>query len=97
PGRGAAGPGWRPSPASPPGGPAWAKWSPPRAPGPGPTTSPPPVGSIAPGRRLWTESGWNLHPATDIGIDSFQADRARDHVDKEKNALVEYLTSLTSP
>src|SRR5262249_37216563 len=34
---------------------------------------------------LWTESGWNLHPATDIGIDSFQADRAPDHVYKTMN------------
>src|SRR5262249_28167489 len=97
---------------------------------------------------LWTEPGWNLHPGADIGIDSFEADRAPDHVyktmnlggifvrergkfmapenkgrfyhdgrfatlldvvnhynkrfslgltDQEKNALVEYLKSLTSP
>jgi len=29
---------------------------------------------------LWTEPGWNLHPASDIGIDDFQANRAPDHV-----------------
>lgn len=27
---------------------------------------------------LYTEPGWNLHPPADIGIDSFQADRAPD-------------------
>jgi hypothetical protein len=31
---------------------------------------------------LWTEPGWNLHPAADVCIDSFQADRAPDHVYK---------------
>jgi len=31
---------------------------------------------------LWTEPGWNLHPAAEIGIDSFEADRAPDHVYK---------------
>jgi hypothetical protein len=25
---------------------------------------------------LWTEPGWNLHQPSEIGIDSFQADRA---------------------
>jgi len=34
---------------------------------------------------LWTEPGWNLHPASDIGIDSFQADRAPDNVYKTAN------------
>ena len=29
---------------------------------------------------LWTEPGWNLHPASDIGIDDFQANRGPDHV-----------------
>ena len=28
---------------------------------------------------LWTEPGWNLHTPDEIGIDSFQADRAPDH------------------
>jgi hypothetical protein len=28
---------------------------------------------------LWTEPGWNLHPPSDVCIDSFQADRAPDH------------------
>jgi cytochrome c peroxidase len=28
---------------------------------------------------LWTEPGWNLHTASDICIDSFQADRGPDH------------------
>src|SRR5262249_42723758 len=28
---------------------------------------------------LWTEPGWNTHPASDLGIDSFQADRSPDH------------------
>ena len=28
---------------------------------------------------LWTEPGWNLHLPSEIGIDSFQADRAPDH------------------
>jgi cytochrome c peroxidase len=27
---------------------------------------------------LWTEPGWNLHKPADIGVDSFQADRAPD-------------------
>jgi hypothetical protein len=31
---------------------------------------------------LWTEPGWNLHTPAEIGIDSFQADRAPDHVYK---------------
>ena len=29
---------------------------------------------------LWTEPGWNLHTAAEIGIDDFQADRGPDHV-----------------
>jgi len=28
---------------------------------------------------LWTDPGWNLHTPAEIGIDSFQADRAPDH------------------
>ncbi|HEX7328041.1 MAG TPA: hypothetical protein VF428_05835 [Casimicrobiaceae bacterium] len=28
---------------------------------------------------LWTEPGWNLHPAADICIDDFEANRAPDH------------------
>lgn len=28
---------------------------------------------------LWTEPGWNLHQASDVCIDSFQADRGPDH------------------
>ena len=31
---------------------------------------------------LWTEPGWNLHKPEDIGIDSFEADRAPDHTYK---------------
>ncbi len=27
---------------------------------------------------IYTEPGWNLHPAADIGIDSFQANRSPD-------------------
>jgi len=34
---------------------------------------------------LWTEPGWNLHEAEEIGIDSFQADRAPDHAYKTQN------------
>jgi hypothetical protein len=34
---------------------------------------------------LWTEPGWNLHKPADIGIDSFQADRAPDNVYKTQN------------
>src|SRR5262245_9936028 len=34
---------------------------------------------------LWTEPGWNLHKPSDIGIDSFQADRAPDRVYKTMN------------
>jgi hypothetical protein len=34
---------------------------------------------------LWTEPGWNLHTPASIGIDSFQADRAPDHVYKTAN------------
>jgi hypothetical protein len=34
---------------------------------------------------LWTEPGWNLHEPSDIGIDSFQADRAPDHRYKTQN------------
>src|SRR5688572_2996074 len=36
-------------------------------------------------KPLWTEPGWNLHEAGDIGIDSFQADRAPDHAYKTQN------------
>lgn len=34
---------------------------------------------------LWTEPGWNLHKPSDIGIDSFQADRAPDGLYKTMN------------
>jgi hypothetical protein len=34
---------------------------------------------------LWTEPGWNLHPAADVCIDDFQASRAPDHVYKTMN------------
>lgn len=34
---------------------------------------------------LWTEPGWNLHTPGEIGIDSFQADRAPDGVYKTMN------------
>jgi hypothetical protein len=34
---------------------------------------------------LWTEPGWNLHRPEEIGIDSFQADRAPDHTYKTQN------------
>jgi hypothetical protein len=34
---------------------------------------------------LWTEPGWNLHKASEIGIDSFEADRAPDRVYKTMN------------
>ena len=34
---------------------------------------------------LWTEPGWNLHTPAEIGIDSFEADRAPDGVYKTMN------------
>ncbi len=34
---------------------------------------------------LWTEPGWNAHPASDIKIDSFEADRSPDHSYKTMN------------
>jgi hypothetical protein len=34
---------------------------------------------------LWTEPGWNLHTPSEIGIDSFQADRSPDGVYKTMN------------
>jgi len=34
---------------------------------------------------LWTEPGWNLHKPAEIGIDSFQADRAPDRAYKTQN------------
>jgi hypothetical protein len=34
---------------------------------------------------LWTETGWNLHTPAEIGIDSFEADRAPDGVYKTMN------------
>jgi hypothetical protein len=34
---------------------------------------------------LWTEPGWNLHTPAELGIDSFQADRAPDGVYKTMN------------
>jgi len=36
-------------------------------------------------KPLWTEPGWNLHKPEEIGIDSFQADRAPDHAYKTQN------------
>jgi hypothetical protein len=36
-------------------------------------------------KPLWTEPGWNLHKAEEIGIDSFQADRAPDRAYKTQN------------
>ncbi len=30
-------------------------------------------------KPLWTEPGWNMHTASDVCIDSFQADRGPDH------------------
>ena len=34
---------------------------------------------------LWTEPGWNLHKPSEIGIDSFEADRSPDHTYKTQN------------
>jgi len=34
---------------------------------------------------LWSEPGWNTHPAADIKIDSFEADRSPDHSYKTMN------------
>jgi hypothetical protein len=34
---------------------------------------------------LWTDPGWNLHTPAEMGIDSFQADRAPDNVYKTMN------------
>jgi hypothetical protein len=34
---------------------------------------------------LWTNPGWNLHKPSEIGIDSFEADRAPDHTYKTMN------------
>lgn len=34
---------------------------------------------------LWTEPGWNVHKSEDIGIDSFQSDRAPDRTYKTQN------------
>jgi hypothetical protein len=36
-------------------------------------------------KPLWTEPGWNLHKPDEIGIDSFQADRAPDRAYKTQN------------
>jgi hypothetical protein len=36
-------------------------------------------------KPLWTEPGWNLHKPAEIGIDSFQADRAPDRAYKTQN------------
>ena len=36
-------------------------------------------------KPLWTEPGWNLHKPEEIGIDSFQADRAPDRTYKTQN------------
>jgi cytochrome c peroxidase len=49
---------------------------------------------------LWTEPGWNLHRPDEIGIDSFQADRAPDHAYKTQNLaglFVRELGLLMSP
>ncbi|RPI59052.1 MAG: hypothetical protein EHM56_00045 [Chloroflexi bacterium] len=40
---------------------------------------------------LWTEPGWNLHPAQDIGIDAFQAERAPDNVYRTMNLAGLYI------
>jgi hypothetical protein len=34
---------------------------------------------------LWTDPGWNLHKPNEVGVDSFQADRAPDHSYKTMN------------
>jgi hypothetical protein len=34
---------------------------------------------------LWTDPGWNLHKPSEVGVDSFQADRAPDHSYKTMN------------
>src|SRR5262249_47326603 len=34
---------------------------------------------------LWSEPGWNTHPAADLKIDSFEADRSPDHSYKTMN------------
>jgi hypothetical protein len=44
---------------------------------------------------LWTEPGWNLHKPSEIGIDSFEADRAPDHVYKTMNLAGEQGTLLS--
>jgi hypothetical protein len=36
-------------------------------------------------KPLWTEPGWNLHSPSEIGIDSFQADRGPDRAYKTQN------------
>jgi cytochrome c peroxidase len=40
---------------------------------------------------LWTEPGWNLHKPAEIGIDSFEADRAPDGVYKTMNLAGVYI------
>jgi hypothetical protein len=40
---------------------------------------------------LWTEPGWNLHKPEEIGIDSFEADRAPDHSYKTQNLAASFV------
>jgi hypothetical protein len=40
---------------------------------------------------LWTEPGWNLHKPAEIGIDSFEADRAPDHLYKTQNLAASFI------
>ncbi len=43
------------------------------------------VGGDIPHPPLYTEPGWNLYKPEDIGIDSFQADRAPDNAYKTQS------------
>jgi len=45
-------------------------------------------------KPLWTEPGWNLHKAEEIGIDSFQADRGPDRVYKTQNLAALFVREL---
>jgi hypothetical protein len=45
-------------------------------------------------KPLWTEPGWNLHTPAEIGIDSFQADRAPDHAYKTQNLAALFIREL---
>jgi hypothetical protein len=40
---------------------------------------------------LWTEPGWNLHKPEEIGVDSFEADRAPDHAYKTQNLAASFI------